>query len=118
MKKNPKNVDDYIHAAPKEIRGKLFRLRKIIKGAAPQAVERISYGMPYYHYKGRLAYFRLATKHIGLYIPPPILEDYKKELADYETTISTIHLPLDKKLPLLLIKKLIKAKMKNNDEKK
>jgi len=119
MKKIPKlkSVDEYIASMPKEVQGKLKELRKAIIQAAPKAVERISYGMPYYHYKGRLAYFRLATKHIGLYIPPPVIEEHKKELADYETTISTIRLSLDKKLPIPLIKKLIRAKVKKNDEK-
>ncbi len=120
MKKipKPKSVDEYIASVPKEAQGKLKELRKAIIQSAPQAEERISYGMPYYHYKGRLAYFRLASNHIGLYVPPPILENFKKELADYETTVSALHLSLDKKLPIPLIKNLIKARMKKNDEKK
>ena len=68
MKKipEPKTVDAYIAAAPREMQGKLKELRTIIREAAPTAVERISYGMPYYGYKGRLAYFRLSKAHIGL----------------------------------------------------
>jgi len=81
-------------------------------------VERISYGMPFYDYKGRLAYFGLAKAHIGLYIPPPVIEEHKKELADYETAKSTVRFPLDKKLPVTLIKKLVQARMKKNEAKK
>jgi len=55
--KKAKDVDEYIAKAPKEVRGKLKELRAIIKSAAPKAEERISYGMPYYRYKGRLVYF-------------------------------------------------------------
>lgn len=113
--KKPTDVDTYIASAPKEVRGRLKEIRTAIKESAPDAVERISYGMPYYEYKGRLAYFRVAKAHIGLYIPSPVVEEHKKELEDYETTKATIRLPLDKKLPVELIKKLVRAKVKSND---
>jgi len=115
MKTAPKNVDEYIARAPKEVRGKLVELRAAIREAAPTAVESISYGMPYYDYKGRLAWFGLAKTHIGLYIRPPIVEEHKSELEGYETTESTVRFPLDKQFPITLIKKLIKARMKKND---
>lgn len=112
-----KNVDSYIELAPKETQAKLTELRRIIRSVVPAAEERLSYGMPYYSYKGRLAYFAFAKKHIGLYIPPPIIEQHKKELKDYKTAKATVQFPLDKKLPVTLIKKLIKARMKYNEEK-
>ena len=115
MKSTIKNVDAYIQAAPMKVRAKLIQLRRIIRTAAPRAEEKISYGMPYYGYKGRLAYFRLAKNHIGLYIPPPVIEEHKKELKAYSTTKATIRLPLGKKLPTALIRKLIKAKAKKNE---
>ena len=111
----PRNVAAYIAAAPKELRGKLQELRTVIRKAAPDAEEHISYGMPYYSHKGRLAYFRLSKNHIGLYIPTPVVEEHKDELADYETTQATVRLPLDKKLPVALIKKLVRARMNKND---
>lgn len=116
--KRPKNVDEYIARAPKEIRDKLRELRKAIGEAAPTAVERISYGMPYYDYKGRLVYFRFAKAHIGLYIPTPVIEEHKSELEGYEAAQATIRFPLDEKLPIPLIKKLVKARMKKNEAKK
>lgn len=116
MKKSVKSVDEYIQSTPKEIRGKLSELRRLIKSAAPKAQERISYGMPYYEYKGRLAYFRLAKNHIGLYVMPPVLAEHKEELKGYEIGEAAIRLPLDKKLPSALIKKLIKARVKKNEE--
>jgi uncharacterized protein YdhG (YjbR/CyaY superfamily) len=109
-----KTVDGYIASAPGEARALLEELREAIRSAAPAAVERISYGMPYYDFKGRLAYFGLAKAHIGLYIPSPIVFEFKDELSAYETTNATIRLPLDKKLPLALIKRMIKARMKIN----
>jgi uncharacterized protein YdhG (YjbR/CyaY superfamily) len=117
MKKppKPKNVDAYIAAAPKEARGKLQELRTVIRKTAPAAAERISYGMPYYEYNGRLAYFSLWKTHIGLYIPTPIIAEHKSELAAYETTSATVRFPLDRKLPIALTRKLIKARMKKNE---
>ena len=112
-----KNVDEYIALAPKEVQGKLKELRAAIKTAAPSAQEHISYGMPYYEYKGRLVYFGLWKKHIGLYaLTTPVLEEHKSELKGYVTTKGTVRLPLEEKLPLALIKKLVKARVKKNDE--
>jgi uncharacterized protein YdhG (YjbR/CyaY superfamily) len=113
----PRNVDEFINAAPKALQPKLRQMRSIIKSAAPKAEEKISYGMPYYGYKGRLAYFRLAKEHIGLYIPPPVIEEHKGELKNYSTTKATIRLPLNKPLPTALIKKLIKEKIRKNEKK-
>jgi uncharacterized protein YdhG (YjbR/CyaY superfamily) len=119
MKKmlKPKNVDAYIAGVPKEVRGKLDLLRATIRKTAPDAEERISYGMPYYGYKGRLAYFAAFKKHIGLYVPTPVIEEHKKELKDYETAKATVRFPFDKPLPIALIKKLIKAQMKKTRRK-
>ena len=117
MKKSLKNVDTYIAKAPKEVQDKLKELREIILKTVPDAQERISYGMPYYDYKGRLAYFAAFKKHIGLYVPPPIIEEYKNELKDYKTATATVHFPIDKPLPITLIKKLIKARMIKNESK-
>ncbi|MEW6722842.1 MAG: DUF1801 domain-containing protein [Candidatus Micrarchaeota archaeon] len=115
--KRPKDVDSYIAASPEGARAKLVQIRKLIKSAAPKAEERISYGMPYYGYHGRLAYFRLAKSHIGLYIPPPVIAMHRKELAGYGTATATIRFPIDKTLPVALIKKLVRARAKLNDTK-
>lgn len=111
----PKDVDAYIRSAPKEVQAKLKELRALIKKTAPAAVERISYGMPYYHYKGRLAYFSFWKAHIGLYVPTPTIAEHESELADYETTKATVRFPIEKRLPITLIRKLIKARMKANE---
>lgn len=120
MKKmpKPKSVDAYIAAAPKEVQGKLKELRAAIRKTAPTAEERISYGMPYYGYKGRLAYFAAFKKHIGFYIPTPVIEEHKKELQNYETARATVRFPIDKPIPVALVKKLIKARMKKNEAKR
>ena len=113
MEKTSKNVDAYIARAPKRARSKLREVREAIKETAPNAVESISYGMPGYD-KGRIAWFGLMKTHIGLYLRPPIIKGHKKELAAYKTTKSAVHFPLDQKIPIPLIKKLVKARIKKN----
>ncbi len=113
-----KTVDEYIAQAPKEIQGKLKELRKAIKETAPDAEEKISYGMPYYGYKGRLVYFAYFKNHIGFYAMPPVIKGLEGELKKYRTATATIRFPLNENLPLALIKKLVKAGIKNNEGKK
>lgn len=112
--KKPKTVDEYIARAPAEMQRTLEALRALIKKVAPAADERISYGMPFYDYKGRLVYFASMKGYIGLYIPPPIIADHAAELRKYTTTKSAIHLPADK-IPAALVKKLITARMRHNE---
>lgn len=109
-----KNVDDYIADAPVKVRGDLEILRKVIKEVAPQALEKISYSMPFYEYKGRLVYFAFYKKHIGLYVPPPIIDSYKDELKEYKVSKSAVQFPIGQKLPVQIIKKLIKARIEWN----
>jgi uncharacterized protein YdhG (YjbR/CyaY superfamily) len=112
----PKTVAAYIAEAPSEHRGKLRELRAVIRRAAPDAVEKISYRMPYYHYKGRLAYFALFKNHIGLYVPTPVIAEHTRELERYETSSATVRLPHGEKLPVALVRKLIRAGMAKNEE--
>jgi uncharacterized protein YdhG (YjbR/CyaY superfamily) len=114
-KKTAENVDVYISSAPKEVQVKLREVRAAIREAAPNAKESISYRIPFYDYKGRLTWFGLQKGYIGLYIRPPVIDEHKKKLAGYVTTKSAVHLPLDKKIPVSLIKKLVKARMRKND---
>lgn len=113
--KPQRSVDAYIAAAPKEVQPKLREVRAAIKEVAPDAIESISYRMPYYSYKGRLAWFGLQKAHIGLYLRPPVIEQHKGKLVGYVTTKSAVHLPLDRKIPTQLIKKLVRAGMKKNE---
>jgi uncharacterized protein YdhG (YjbR/CyaY superfamily) len=72
--------------------------------------------MPYYYYKGRLIYFSVWKHHVGMYaLTTPILNRYKSELQGLVGPKGAVQLPLDEKLPIPLIKKLVKAKVKEND---
>jgi len=112
---SPNPIDAYIAASPREAQAKLRQVRAAVKEVAPNAKESISYKMPYYSYKGRLAWFGLHTTHIGLYLRPPVIEEHKGELKGYQTTKSAVHLDLDKEIPIALVKKLVRARLKKNE---
>jgi len=114
--KSPATVDEYIAGAPEEARSKLGEVRAAIVEAAPGAKESISYRIPYYAYKGRLAWFGLFKEHIGLFIRPPVLEEHERELKGYTMTKSSLHLPLDRKIPVSLVKKLVRAGIEANEK--
>ena len=114
MNKTLKTVDAYIAKAPLSVRKKLKEVRAAIRKAAPKAQEKISYGMPYYSHQGRLIYFRLGKGYIGLYIPTPVVAEHQKELKGYYAAGATVHLPLDKKTPVELIRKLVKSRLRKN----
>lgn len=118
MKRIPaKTVDEYIRAFPPEVRSMLTTIRKTIKAAAPQAEELISYGIAGYKYKGVLIYFAGFTNHVGVYPAPRNVEAFKKDLSVYKGGKSTIQLQVGKPVPVNLIKRIIKFRMKANEEK-
>ncbi|MGA2664746.1 MAG: DUF1801 domain-containing protein [Nitrososphaerales archaeon] len=116
--KPAKDVDSYIAAAPKEGQQKLRAVREAIREVAPDAVESISYGMPFYSYKGkrgiagRICYFCLLTSDVGFYLRPPIIEAHRDEAAEYASTKSALRFPLAGPMPVPLIKKLVRARMR------
>ena len=106
MNRSPE-VDAYIAAAPKAAQPHLRALRKLIREAAPQAEERISYGIPFYDYQGRLIYFAAHKSHVALYPSGDA-----RGLEDYLAAKATLRFPLDRPLPLDRIKKLIEGRVK------
>jgi uncharacterized protein YdhG (YjbR/CyaY superfamily) len=118
-KKNaPANIDQYIERFPEEIQIILSKLRAAIKKAAPQAVERISYQMPAFYFNGNLVYFAAFKNHIGFFPTSSGVAAFQKELAKYATSKGTVHFPLDKPLPLDLIKRIVRFRVKENSAKK
>ena len=112
-----RDVDLYIARSPKNVQSKLKEIRAAIRKVAPGAAESISYQMPGYSYagydyKGMFAWFGLQRSHIGLYLRPPTIQNNKRALQGFVTTKSAVHLPLDKEIPIPLVKKLVKASAK------
>jgi uncharacterized protein YdhG (YjbR/CyaY superfamily) len=110
----PKNPDAYIASFPSSVQSRMQSLRKTIKTAAPNAEEVISYGMIGYKYYGMLVFFAAWQTHIGFY-PAGRLEVFTKELAGYKRSKGTIQFPLDKPLPLRLISRIVKFRVKENE---
>jgi uncharacterized protein YdhG (YjbR/CyaY superfamily) len=108
-----KTVEEYIAAYPKTSQTLLKQMRTIIKKAAPKADETISYGIPTFKLGGKnLVHFGAFEKHIGFYPGPAGITAFKKELVGYTTTKGAIQLPLNKKLPLALVSKIVKFRVK------
>jgi uncharacterized protein YdhG (YjbR/CyaY superfamily) len=109
-------VDAYIAAAPKAIQPMLRELRQAIRSAAPKAEEKISYRMPFYEYHGRLIYFAAHKTHVGMYpIIGPEKDLYAKELKPYLAAKATLQFPIGRPLPIALVKKVVKARAKDNE---
>ena len=113
--KTAASVDEYIAAADPNAKKALRDIRKTIKDAAPKAEEVISYQIPGYKYHGMLVFFAAWKKHISLYPAPWGAESLKKEMSAYEGSKGTIKFPLDKPMPLTLIKKMVKYRVKENE---
>jgi uncharacterized protein YdhG (YjbR/CyaY superfamily) len=113
MTKVAKDVDTYIASAPETARQKLVELRKIIRAAAPQAEEVISYHMPYYKYHGQLVGFAAYKDHVSLFGAFP--DELRKELAPYKTGRGSVQFPFGKPLPAELITKIVKVHVKMNE---
>lgn len=114
-------VDEYIASMPRESQDMLVKLRDIIKRAAPEAVERLSYGMPFYEYggsgfKGRLIYFSLSGNHISIYIPPSLDGRHMQQWEKYKSTKSAFHIPLDESFPDTLISDTVEALVIQRDK--
>ena len=109
------DVDTYLESVPKDARATLGKLRKIIRAAAPKAAETISYQMPAYKYHGLLVAFAAFKDHCSFFPGAASMKALQKELKAYDTSKGTIRFPLDKPLPAALVKKLVKARIKENE---
>jgi uncharacterized protein YdhG (YjbR/CyaY superfamily) len=107
-------IEEYISKFPKDIQKILQQIRATIKKAAPKSVEVISYGMPAFKQNKVLVYFAVGKKHIGFYPTPTPINFFSKELADYKTSKGAIQFPTDKKIPLALIARITKFRVKED----
>ncbi len=111
----PRDVDEYIAAAPEAAQPMLHELRRLIRAAAPEAEEKISYGMPFYEYHGRLIYFAAYKNHIGLYPLGQAKDRYADELKEYLSGRSTARFPIGRPLPISLIRKVVSLRVEENE---
>ena len=108
----PKNVAEYFARVPQPARNALNKMRAAIRSVMPpQATETISYGIPAFKHKAVLVWFAAFSKHCSLFPTAAVIDTFKNELKGFPTTKGTIQFPLDKPLPIALIKKIVKARV-------
>jgi uncharacterized protein YdhG (YjbR/CyaY superfamily) len=117
MNTNFKTIDEYIALQHNDDKTVLEQLRQIIKKAAPNTEEVISYGMPAFKQHNVLVYFAAAKNHFGFYPTSKPIEIFAEKLKDYKCTKGAIQFPKNKKLPTSLITEIVKFRMKDDSDK-
>ena len=119
-KAKPKTIDDYLAVVSHDQRAALEKLRKTIQTTAPKAEECISYGLAAFRLDGKpLVAFGATANHCAFYpMSSTTVEAHKDELKDFDTSKGTIRFPADKPLPVALVRKLVKARIVENEERK
>jgi uncharacterized protein YdhG (YjbR/CyaY superfamily) len=110
----PTSITEYINDAPKEARKKLREMRVCIRKAAPASKESLKWGMPAFSYHRILVTFAAFEHHIGFYPTPSAVKAFAKELSKFATASSSIQFPLDKPLPLPLIRKITEFRVRES----
>ena len=114
------DVEAYLAACPEPHRTTLEKMRAMIRAAAPkEATEVISYGMPAFRYKGGLVGYAAFKEHCSFFpMSGRVVEEFAGELKAYKTSKGTIQFPVDKPLPAALVKKMVKARIAQNEARK
>lgn len=107
-------IKSYIAAQTKEARPILNEVYDVIKANAPEAKEAIKYGMPTFVGKKNLVHFALAKNHLGFYPTPSAITHFEEELSNYETSKGAIRFPLQGPLPMKLIAKIVRFRVKED----
>lgn len=114
-----KNVNEYLARVPEPARSTLKKIRATIRSTVPpEATETISYGIPAFRHKGVLVWYAGFSNHCSLFPTAAVIEEFKNELKNFPTSKGTIKFPLDKSLPIALIKKIVKARVAQIERKK
>jgi uncharacterized protein YdhG (YjbR/CyaY superfamily) len=114
IKIKPTTIAEYIDAAPADVQERLWLLHNCIKKAAPGAVEELKWNMPGYSYQKILVTFAVFKKHIGFYPMESAIKTFAKDLVKYKTASGSVQFPLDAKLPLTVIKKIVLFRVKES----
>jgi len=109
---SPKNIDEYIAGFPCDVQKILKQIRTTIKKSAPDAEEAIKYGIPTFVLNENLVHFAAFKNHIGFYPTPSSIEAFKDELSQYESAKGSVQFPIDEQMPLSLIGKIVKFRVK------
>ena len=110
-------IDTYIAKFPEDVQKTLNELRRVIKAAAPEAEEKISYQIPTFVLEGNLVHFAAYKNHIGFYPTPGAIEKFKEDLAGFETSKGALRFPLSEPVPYDLVKRMVIFRVKENLQK-
>jgi len=113
-KENVNSFDTYISQFPAEVQEILQEIRQVIKEAAPEAEEKISYQMPTFYLDGNLVHFAAYKNHIGFYPAPSGIEKFKQELSKYKSAKGSVQFPLNQPIPFDLIQKIVTFRVAEN----
>jgi uncharacterized protein YdhG (YjbR/CyaY superfamily) len=116
----PKTVDEYIKVVPEPARSTLIKIRAMIRSVVPpETTETISYGIPTFKYKGSLFAYAAFSNHCSLFpMGSSVIQTFKDELKGFPQSKGTIRFPVDKPPPAALVKKLVKARIAQNELRK
>ena len=109
---SPKNIDEYIAGFPRDVQQVLKQIRATIKKVAPDAEEAIKYQVPTFVLNENLVHFAAFKNHIGFYPTPSGIAAFKDELFRYESAKGSVQFPIDEPMPLSLIGKIVKFRVK------
>ena len=112
----PTTIEEYIEAAPEEAQDKLWQLHQTIHKAAPGAKEALKWSMPAYSYQKILVTFAVFKHHIGFYPMPSAIKTFAKDLSKYKTATGSVQFSLAQKLPVSLISRIVKFRVKESRE--
>ena len=115
-KLKPTTIEEYIAAAAPEVQERLWQLHNCIKKAAPGAIEGLKWNMPGYSYQKILVTFAVFKNHIGFYPMESAIKIFAKELAKYKRASGSVQFPLNEKLPLSLIRKIVLFRVKESKD--
>ncbi|MBP8948430.1 MAG: DUF1801 domain-containing protein [Candidatus Promineofilum sp.] len=110
----PQTIDAYIAGFPEDVQAILQQIRRTIHETAPEATEAISYGMPTFKLHGNLVHFGAFKSHIGFYPVPSGMEAFKDELAGYKQGKGSVQFPLNKPMPLDLIRRMVEFRVQES----
>lgn len=112
MNKLTVSIDEYISTFPNHVQTILQQVRRTVKEAAPEASEAIKYGIPTFVLKGNLVHFGAYKNHIGFYPTPSAANAFEDDFANYKTGKGSVQFPIDEPMPLDLITKIVKFRIK------
>jgi len=115
--KKSNDIDDYISTFPEGVRSKLAKFREIVRSEAPEADEKLAYGIPTFTLNGNLVHFAGYEGHIGFYPTPSAMKEFKNEMRAYKMSKGAVQFPLDEPLPEDLIRRMVRFRVEENMKK-